>query len=114
MESVTETPTTPSCAAEKIPPLQHGDRLTRDEFERRYDAMPHLKKAELLEGVVYMGSPVSLRKHGEPHGFVMAWLGLYRIETSGIVVGDNSSVRLDLENMPQPDAFVLIEPERGG
>ena len=32
----------------------NGDRLTRDEFERRYEAMPHLKKAELIEGVVHM------------------------------------------------------------
>jgi hypothetical protein len=34
-----------------IPPLEPGDRLTRDEFERRYEAMPELKKAELIEGV---------------------------------------------------------------
>jgi hypothetical protein len=29
-----------------IPPLENGDRLNRFEFERCYDAMPHLKKAE--------------------------------------------------------------------
>lgn len=40
-----------------IPPLENGDRLSREEFERRYEAMPHVKKAELLEGVVHMGSP---------------------------------------------------------
>src|SRR5690242_18786909 len=51
-----------------VPPLRHGDRLTRAEFERRYDAMPHLKKAELIEGVVYMPSSVRLRSHGNPHG----------------------------------------------
>jgi hypothetical protein len=32
-----------------IPPLENGDRLTCFEFERRYAAMPHLKKAELIE-----------------------------------------------------------------
>lgn len=32
------------------PPLQQGDMLTRSEFERRYAAMPHLKKAELIDG----------------------------------------------------------------
>jgi hypothetical protein len=42
-----------------IPPLDNGDRLTRDEFERRYAAMPNLKKAELIEGVVYV--PAALR-----------------------------------------------------
>src|SRR5438067_1488278 len=43
-----------------IPPLEPGDRLSRAEFERRYDAMPALKKAELIEGVVYWPSPVRL------------------------------------------------------
>ena len=50
-----------------IPPLENGDRLTRDEFERRYDAMPDLKKAELIEGEVYMPSPVRHGRHGRPH-----------------------------------------------
>lgn len=31
-----------------IPPLENGDRLTRAGFERRYEAMPGLKKAELI------------------------------------------------------------------
>lgn len=49
-----------------IPPLEPGDHLTRDEFERRYDAMPNLKMAELLEGVVYM--PAATREyHSRPH-----------------------------------------------
>ncbi len=30
---------------ESILPLEHGDRLTRKEFERRYQAIPNLKKA---------------------------------------------------------------------
>ena len=37
---------------EIVPELENGDRLTRAEFERRYEAMPDLKKAELIEGVV--------------------------------------------------------------
>src|SRR6058998_3113934 len=49
------------------PPLENGDRLTRAEFERRYDAMPELRKAELIEGVVYLTSPVHVDQHGEPH-----------------------------------------------
>jgi Uma2 family endonuclease len=94
--------------------LQNGDRLTRDEFERRYDATPNLKKAELIEGVVYMPPPVSYRDHGAPHFDVISWLGLYRMETPGISGGDNGSLRLDLDNMPQPDACLLILPEFGG
>jgi Uma2 family endonuclease len=97
-----------------IPPLQSGDQLTRDEFERRFDATPDLKKAELLEGTVYMSPPVSFEFHGEPHADLLGWLAMYRAATVGIRVGDNSSLRLDLKNMPQPDAFMLIEPARGG
>lgn len=36
---------------ETILPLENGDRLTRKEFERRYQAMPNLKKAELIDGM---------------------------------------------------------------
>jgi hypothetical protein len=29
----------------EIPPLEKGDRLPRSEFERRYQAMPQIKKS---------------------------------------------------------------------
>lgn len=44
--------TSPESVALPLLPLENGDRLTRDEFERRYAAMPHVKKAELIEGIV--------------------------------------------------------------
>jgi Uma2 family endonuclease len=97
-----------------LPALENGDRLTRAEFERRYDAMPHLKKAELIEGVVYVPSPVRHRQHGAPHAQLIIWLGQYAAHTPGVEVGDNSSVRLDLDNEPQPDALLFIDPARGG
>jgi Uma2 family endonuclease len=96
------------------PPLESGDRLRRAEFERRYQAMPWVKKAELIEGVVYMGSPVRHRSHGKPHSFVMTWLGTYCAATLGVDIGDNATVRLDLDNEPQPDALLRVEPEAGG
>src|SRR5947207_8908512 len=86
-----------------IPPLQNGDRLTRDEFERRYEAMPHIKKAELIERVVYMPSPVS-REHAEAHFALICWLSHYWAATPGVAGGDNGTLRLDLDNEPQPDA----------
>jgi hypothetical protein len=49
-----------------IPPLESGDRLTRAEFERRYKATPETFKAELIEKVVYVASPVRVF-HGNPH-----------------------------------------------
>lgn len=50
--------------AQEIPCLENGARLTRPEFERRYAAMPQVKKAELIEGIVCMPSPVRARQHG--------------------------------------------------
>lgn len=97
-----------------LPPLEQGDHLTRDEFERRYDAMPEVKKAELIEGVVHIPSPVRYEQHGSPHaGFIM-WLAVYRAHTPGVGVGGNTTVRLDLDNEPQPDALALIERTLGG
>src|SRR5580698_2382270 len=87
-----------------VPPLENGDRLTRDEFERRYEAMPQLKKAELIEGVVYMPSPVRTDGHGEQHARLMGWLAVYSAYTPEARVSDNSTVHLDLDNEPQPDA----------
>jgi Uma2 family endonuclease len=97
-----------------IPPLRHGDRLTRDEFERRYHAMPGVKKAELIDGVVHMPSPVHARQHSNPHGRLMAWLADFEERTPGIFLGDNGTVRLDAANEPQPDGLLLILPEYGG
>lgn len=97
-----------------LPPLESGDRLTRPEFERRYNAMPRLKKAELIEGVVYVPAALRFRSHAEPHGNLMGWLWTYKIATLGVELGDNPTVRLDLDNEPQPDAVLLIEASAGG
>lgn len=101
-------------AATAVPWLESGDRLTRAEFERRYDAMPHIKKVELIEGVVYMPSPARLKRHGVPHGIIATWLGHYAAHTLGVEMADNATVRLDLDNEPQPDAILRILPEAGG
>jgi Uma2 family endonuclease len=92
-----------------IPPLESGDRLTRAEFERRYEAQPEIKKAELIEGVVYVASPVRVRRHGAPHGRIIVWLGTYQASTPGVNLADNATLRLDLDNEPQPDVAVWID-----
>ncbi|MEH1810925.1 MAG: Uma2 family endonuclease, partial [Nostoc sp.] len=98
-----------------IPPLENGDKLTRYEFERRYNATPNLKKAELTEGIVYiMPAALRFRSHGQPHGWILTWLGTYEAATSGVALGVEPTVRLDLDNEPQPDAVLLIVPEAGG
>ena len=107
METLTRSAAPPS----GIPPLENGDRLTRDEFERRYSAMPDVK-AELIDGRVYMPSPVHHQNHGEPHFRVIVWLGFYAAATPVVEGGDNSSLQLDWHSEPQPD--VLLRLKSGG
>ncbi len=97
-----------------VPPLENGDRLTRFEFERRYAAMPEQMRAELVEGVVVMASPVRHNMHGVPHADLISWAALYRAGTPGVLGGADATVRLDLDNEPQPDVYLLIDPARGG
>jgi Uma2 family endonuclease len=94
--------------ARSIPPLESGDRLTRTEFERRYEATPEQLKAELIEGVVYVASPVRVF-HSNPHFNLVTWLGVYSTATPGVSGSDNATTRLDLDNEPQPDALLRIE-----
>lgn len=100
--------------AQHLPPLENGDRLIRPEFERRYQAMPGLKKAELIEGVVYMASPLRFKFHAEPHGRLITWLGVYQAATPQVQMGIEPTVRLDIDNEPQPDGVLLISQESGG
>jgi len=97
-----------------IPILENGDRLTRSEFERRYAACDNIKKAELIEGVVYVASPVRATRHGEPHGIIITWLGVYCAATPGVNLQVDTTVRLDGNSEPQPDVLLRIEPEVGG
>lgn len=96
----------------RLPPLQNGDRLTRREFERRYVAMSNVL-AELIEGVVFMSSPVSL-VHSESHSDVMQWLGAYRIATPNVRQSDNVTFRIDADNEFQPDVVLWLDPAHGG
>ncbi len=99
--------------AQSVALLENGDVLTRREFERRYEAMPSLKKAELLEGVVYMSAAVRIT-HGKPHGQILGWLIAYCAETPYLECADNVTVRLNDENEVQPDAFLRLDDEVGG
>lgn len=90
-------------------PLENGDQLTRIEFERRYAAMSDVKKAELIEGIVYMAAALRYKSHGKPHASIMGWLAFYEAATPGVGLADNTTVRLDQDNEPQPDALLRIE-----
>ncbi|WP_333276059.1 MULTISPECIES: Uma2 family endonuclease [unclassified Microcoleus] len=76
--------------------------------------MRGLKKADLIERIVYMASPLPFDPHAEPHADLMGWLWTYKIATPGVRLGDNPTVRLDVDNEPQPDAVLLIDAQCGG
>jgi Uma2 family endonuclease len=97
---------------QEVPLLVAGDSLSRDEFLRRWEAMPQLKRAELIGGVVYMPSPLSL-EHGETDSHVATWLGVYKAGTPGCATANNATW-LMLEDSPQPDTSLRILPEYGG
>ncbi|MFN0094463.1 MAG: Uma2 family endonuclease [Dehalococcoidia bacterium] len=88
-----------------IPALENGDHLTRDEFERRWDAHPELKRAELIDGVVFLEMTVG-RRHGKHHSLVVAWLGSWVASHPDYELITNTSVRL-LDNQElQPDVAI--------
>lgn len=101
-------------SSKKTPPLESGDRLTREEFERRFDAMPQLTRAELIEGIVYMPPPASFREHSEPNAHLVGLLITYAVATPHVLTGTAGSLRLGPRNMPQPDAHLMIAAEAGG
>lgn len=98
-----------------VPPLQPGDHLTVREFMRRYEAMPEDVSAELIEGVVFMASPVRASFHGKPHARITTWLGVFEAETVGVETGVGATLLLKAgTNVAQPDAYLRILPEYGG
>jgi Uma2 family endonuclease len=114
MTQIIDRPTLRTPLRPVVPPLRNGDNLTREEFIRRYEAMPGGVKAELIDGVVYMAPPVSHSFHSNPHYNLIALLGTYSIATPGVIGGDNGSLFLDVNNMPQPDIYLMIAPGSGG
>lgn len=99
--------------ADFVPPLENGDRLTRDEFMRRYEAMPNVK-AELIKGIVYMSSPVRVKNHGKPHSKINGILFFYATNTNGIEIADNVTLNLDEDVNVQPDVVMWIDENCGG
>jgi Uma2 family endonuclease len=98
---------------QEVPELVQGDFLSRAEFLRRWEAMPHVKRAELIRGVVYTPSPLS-RNHGKRDRHVAAWLGNYEAATPGCDGFVNATFLMGDEECPQPDNTLRILPEYGG
>ena len=90
--------------------LETGDRLSRDEFHRRYCARPDIKRAELVEGVVYVHSPMRFDQHDEPATIITGWLFNYRLRTPRVRQGSGGTVFLDPASEVQPDGFLFWDP----
>jgi Uma2 family endonuclease len=101
-------------AAHKLPPpLREGDRLTSDEFIRRWEAMPDLKRVELIDGIVYMPSPLSY-DHGDFQSALLHWLCTYEDNTPGCRAGAPTTWLMSKKDVPEPDVTLRILPEYGG
>lgn len=94
-------------------PLENGEAMHSREFLRRYERLPHVKKAELIEGIVYMGSPVSIL-HAQADALIQGWLMAYASRHPETQALTNITVVLDTENTFQPDALLRRRPEHGG
>jgi Uma2 family endonuclease len=90
----------------QTPPLESGDHLSRDEFHRRYLEHPEIKRAELVDGVVYVSSPVGF-DHSEPHSSAVGWLYVYRTRTPGVRSADNGTIFLPTGDEVQPDGCLF-------
>ena len=96
----------------QTPGFVTGERMSREEFIARWEALPGWKQAELIEGIVYVPSPVSL-EHGRFEGRIATWLNLFATRNPGCEVATNTTWYM-LESAPQPDVAMWIAPEYGG
>ena len=112
MDTRTPKPATP--ARRPVPSLENGDHLSAREFLRRYEAMPEVKKAELVQGIVHMASPVRLDLHGKPDALIQGWLCVYAASHPEATHATNVTVRLDSDDVAQPDAVLFLDAAHGG
>ena len=94
-------------------PLENGESLHASEFLRRYEVMPEVTKAELIQGIVHVMSPVSL-DHGEPDNLLQTVIGVYALHTTGVKAATNATVKLSADDVFQPDGLLRSSPEYGG
>jgi hypothetical protein len=93
--------------------LVEGQHLDQPTFHALYEMMPPGTRAELINGVVFMPSPVG-PAHGRAHVPVIVWLDYYAENTPGVEVLDNTTTILGLRSEAQPDAMLRILPDWGG
>lgn len=94
------------------PPLESGDHLSRDEFHRRYLEHPEIKRAELVEGIVFVSSPAS-NEHSVPHSTAVGWLFAFKARTPGLGLAVDGTLFLPTGDEVQPDACLYRLPPAG-
>ena len=99
-DAITDPNSRPAAAC---PPLAAGDVLSADQYWARYAASPPGIAAERINRKVYLMSPLKAATHGDPHALLSLWLGTYASEVGGLIVSDNPTIRLNVDNDPQPD-----------
>jgi Uma2 family endonuclease len=95
------------------PSLENGDHLDRDEFWRRYELNPGIKKAEWIRGVVYVASPVRSPNHAIPHAMLIAHISSFVLSHPEVIMDDNATLRLEHGDV-QPDVMLSLSPLHGG
>jgi Uma2 family endonuclease len=81
--------------------------MTRQEFHAAYANYEGLARVELIEGVVYLPSPISLAGHARPQSLVLFWLNAFAAAQPAVEAVGPASVLLDDQNEPEPDAMLL-------
>lgn len=97
-----------------LPMLENGYRLTTSEFLRRWETLPDIKHAELIEGTVFLHPFRRADSHAEPQGSMEGWLGYFAAYSSGVKFYSNPTLILDGDNAPQPDSVLCYTPATGG
>lgn len=87
--------------------------MTATEFLRAFEAFPEIKKAELIDGKVFMPPPLSAEHHAEPDGLLHLWLATYAALVRGVRFYANPTLVLDSDNSPQPDSVLCTAPRAG-
>lgn len=96
-----------SAAKHLAPALENGAVMTREEFHRLYAECEGYERVELIEGVVYLPSPIKVTSHADPHALMLLWLGTYAAPLDDVRALPPASVLLDDSNEPEPDALLI-------
>ena len=96
-----------------LPPLVDGQRLDQPTFHERYAAMPEKTRAELVDGVVFMPSPLR-GAHGEADRMIGGWLFCYQRAVPCLRSPSNATAILGPGVEVRPDAQLRIPDELGG